>query len=135
MKRIAILGLVMCFFLLLGNIFARGMKLTSDQGDKSTKWVKVREGVYFQQLWSDDEWPQVTVLKLSNDAYEEFRKSPAKFINNYTGKFFPTMVNDPSAAGVSLTAPQEPGGSWFVIVPHGHPSKTYFAAVPEPPEN
>jgi hypothetical protein len=134
MKRIAIFGLVVCLFLLLGNIFARGVKLIRDQGGKSTKWMQVqgKQGVYFQQLWSDDEWPQVAVLKLSDDAYEEFRKNPAKFIN--VNHIFPDMVQDPAGPGVSLTAPKEPGGFWFVLVSHGHPSKTYSAAVPEPLE-
>jgi hypothetical protein len=134
MKRIAISGLAVCLFLLLGTIVAREMKLTNDQGEKPTKWIQVRDGVFYQQLWSDDEWPQVTVLKLSIDAYEEFRKNPAKFVNTYPGKFFPKMVKDPSAAGVSLTAPQEQNGYWFIIIPHGHPSTMYFGAVPEPVE-
>ena len=133
MKRIAIFSLVICSFLLLGNIFARGMKLTSDQGSKSTKWVQGQEeGVSYQRLWSDDEWPQVSVLKLSDDAYEEFRKNPAKFINN--NKIFPAPVNDPAGPGVLLTAPKEPGGYWYVLTPHGHPSTMYSAVVPEPPE-
>jgi hypothetical protein len=133
MKRIAIFGSVVCLLLLLDNIFARGVKLTRDQEIKSTKWVQGKQGVYFQQLWSDNEWPQVAVLKLSDDAYEEFRKHPADFIN--ANHIFPQKVNDPSGPGVSLTAPKEPGGFWFVIVPHGHPSRTYSAAVPEPLEN
>jgi hypothetical protein len=133
MKRIAMFCLSVCFFLIVGSIFAREINLASHQGDKSSKWVKVKDGVYFQQLWSDDEWPQVVVLKLSNDAYEDFRRSPAKFIN--ANKFFPKLVIDPSAAGVSLTAPQESGGSWFVMISHGHSSRSYFGAVPEPPEN
>jgi hypothetical protein len=135
MKRITIFGLVVCFFLLPGNSFAPGMKLARDRGEKSTKWVKAEDGVSYQQLWSDDEWPQVTVLKLSNDAYEKFRKQPAKFINTYKGKFFPSAVQDPSAAGVTLSAPQEPNGSWLILINHGRPSGTYFGAVPEPPES
>jgi hypothetical protein len=135
MKRMAIFGLAVCSFLLLGTIVARETKLTSDQGDKSGKWVDLGKGVSYQRLSSDGEWPEVTVLRLSNDAYEEFRKNPAKFINNYTGKFFPKMVNDPSPAGVALAAPQEPNGFWFIIVPHGHPSTIYFGAVPEPVES
>jgi len=133
MKRIAILGL-MCICFLLGIVFSRGMKPANAEGNKTTKWMKAAEGVYFQQLWNDDEWPQVTVLRLSTEAYEDFRKNPAKFINSYTKKLFPVLVREPSPAGVSLIAPQEPGGYWYVIVNHGHPSTFYYAAVPEPPE-
>jgi hypothetical protein len=133
MKRMAVYFLLVCFLLILGSIFARGMKPASDQGDRSSKWMKVKDGVYFQQLWSADEWPQVAVLKLSNDAYEDFRRSPAKFVN--ANKLFPNLVVDPSAAGVSLTAPQESGGSWFVTICHAHSSRSYSGAIPEPPEN
>jgi hypothetical protein len=134
MKRIAIFGLAICFFLLLGTFVASEVKLTSDQGDKSGKWADLGKGVSYQRLSSEGEWPEVTVLRLSNTAYEEFRKNPAKFVNNYTGKFFPKLVNEPSAAGVALAAPQEPNGFWYILLPHGHPSTMYFAAVPEPVE-
>jgi hypothetical protein len=134
MKRKAILGLAVCFFSLLGTITAREMKLISDQRDKGGKWVELRNGVSYQRLSSEAEWPEVAVLKLSNDAYEEFRKNPAAFVNKHTGKIFSKAVIDPSAAGVTLSAPQEPDGSWFILMDHGHPSRTYFAAVPEPVE-
>jgi hypothetical protein len=134
MKRKAIFGLAVCFFLLLGSIAAREMKLTRDQADKSGKWVGLEKGVSYQGLSSKGEWPEVAVLRLSNDAYEEFRKNPATFVNKYTGKVFSKAVVDPSAAGVTLSAPQEPTGYWFIMMLHGHPSKTYFAAVPEPVE-
>jgi hypothetical protein len=133
MKRIAILGL-MCICFLLGITFSRAIKPANAEGNKTTKWMKAAEGVYFQQLWNDDEWPQVIVLKFSNHAYEEFRTSPAKFINSYPKKFFPVSVNEPSPAAVTLMAPQEPDGYWYVIVSHGRPSTSYYAAIPEPPE-
>jgi len=134
MKRIEIFGLILCLCFLAWNVVSQGTKSTNAEENKSTKWVKVAEGVYVQQLWTGDEWPQVIVLKLSNHAYEEFKKNPAKFVNSYPKKFFPVMVKDPSLAGVSLTAAQEPDGDWYVIFPHGRPSSSYYAAVPEPPE-
>jgi len=134
MKRIAIFGLAICFFLLLGTIVAREIKLTSDRGEKSGKWVDLGKGVSYQQLSSAGEWPEVTVLRLSTGAYEDFRKNPAQFVNHYKGKFFPEKVNEPSAPGVELAAPQQPDGYWFILLPHGHPSTMYFAAVPEPKE-
>jgi len=134
MKRKAIFGLTGCFFLLLGTIVAREINSSSDQTDKAGKWMALAEGVSYQRLSSDEEWPEVVVLRLSNDAYENFRKNPAKFVNNYSGKLFSKRVNDPSPAGVTLQAPQEPNGHWFIIMNHGHPSRTYFAAVPEPEE-
>ena len=134
MKRIAIFGLVLCTCLLVWNVFSQEMKPSKSEENKPTKWVKVAEGVSVQKLWSDDEWPQVIVLRLSNHAYQEFIKNPARFINSYPKEFFPVMVKDPSLAGVSLTAPQEPDGYWYVLFPHGRPSSSYYAAVPEPPE-
>ena len=134
MKRKAILGLAVCFFLLLGTMAAREMKLTREVANQSGKWVGLGAGVSYQGLSSEREWPEVAVLRLSNDAYEEFRKSPAAFVNKYTGKVFSKAVVNPSEAGVTLSAPQEPNGYWFIMMLHGHPSKTYFAAVPEPVE-
>jgi hypothetical protein len=131
MKRIAIFGLVLCFFLLLGNVFAREKKLAPAQEKESTKWDLITKGVFVQRLWSKDEWPEVAVLKLSDDAYKEFREDSAKFIN--TSKIFPAQVK-PSGICVSLTAPQEPGGVWFVLIGHGRPSREYCAAIPEPEE-
>lgn len=135
MKRIAIFGLAICFFLLLGTIVAREIKLTSDQGDKSSKWVDLGNGVFYQQLSSPGKWPEVIVLRLSIGAYEDFRKNPAKFVNHYKGKFFPEEVNEQSPAGVELAAPQQPDGYWFILIGHGRPSTMYFAAVPEPVED
>jgi hypothetical protein len=134
MKRKSIFGLAVCFFLLLGTIAAQEMNSRNDRTDKSGKWVALGAGVSYQRLSSDGEWPEVAVLRLSNDAYEKFRESPAKFINNYKGRVFSKTVNDPSPAGVTLEAPQEPNGYWFVILSHGHPSISYFGAIPEPVE-
>ena len=133
MKRIAIPASLIFSLMLLGVVLTRGMRPTMTQQGKSTKWVKSEDGVYYQLLSSGDEWPQTTVLKLSKEAYEDFSKNPAKFINEH--RFFSKPVKDPLPACASLMAPQESGGDWFVIVLHAHPSIGYCAAVPEPPES
>jgi hypothetical protein len=132
MKRMAIFSLVTFFWLLHGNVFAQQKLSPDDPGKGSTKWEMIKDGVWVQRLWSKDEWPQIAILKLSDDAYREFREDPAKFINS--NKIFPVPVQQPAGPGASLSARKEPGGVWLVMLPHGRPSTMYWAAAPEPPE-
>jgi hypothetical protein len=99
--------------------------------DSQNHWVDKGGGSWFQLVSSKDELAEVGVLKLTNDAYGTFRNNPAKFMNEHN--LFSKPVNDPSPAGVSLTAPQDPAGFFYVVIAHGHMSNTYSAAVPTPP--
>jgi hypothetical protein len=132
-KRLTIPSLVVCFLLLQGNAFAQQDKSSVEQGTTSTKWEKIKDGVWVQRLWSKNEWPQVAVLKLSDAEYKEFREDTAKFVNFH--KVFPVKVNEPAGPGVSLSAPRDPSGYWLVLIGHGAGSVMYTAAVPEPPES
>jgi hypothetical protein len=131
MKPITVVGLVVCV-LLIGTVLTRETKLAHADERESTEWKQLRPGISVQRLWGKDEWPQVAVLKVSNDMYQKFTRNPADFIN--TNKIFPVSVQDPTGANVSAKAPQESGGVWLVVLVHGKTSTCYSAAVPEPPE-
>jgi hypothetical protein len=132
MKPITTIGLVACV-LLIGTVLARETKLAHADENQSANWKQLGPGTSVQRLWSKDEWPQVAVLKISNDMYQKFTRNAADFIN--THKIFPVSVQDPTGPNVSAKAPQESGGVWLVILVHGRTSTCYSAAVPEPPEH
>lgn len=132
MKRIALACLAVCAFLLLGILIARESQPTQgQQGGSQNAWISKGDGVFFQLVSGKDEWPEIGVLKLTNDAYASFSQSPAKFINNHS--LFSRPVIDPSPASVSLNAPQDPAAAfYYAVISHGHMSTTYTAAVPAP---
>jgi hypothetical protein len=132
MKPITTIGLVVCV-LLMGAVLKRDTKLAHADETASKNWKQLGPGISVQRLWGKDEWPQVAVLKVSNDMYQNFTRNAADFIN--TNKIFPVSVQDPTGANVSAKAPQESGGVWLVILVHGRTSTCYSAAVPEPPEH
>ena len=131
MKRIVFACVAVCSFLLLGTVIAGELKSTRDQDGTQNRWLDKGGGIWFQLVSNKDEWPEIGVLKLTNDAYGVYRNNPAKFMND--NSLFSKPVNDPSPAGVALTAPQDSGGLWYVIIGHGHMSNTYSAALPAPP--
>ncbi|HTP69060.1 MAG TPA: hypothetical protein VMJ35_09165 [Dongiaceae bacterium] len=132
MRRTAHYFLVIGSFLLVGTLVARQARSARDQ-DQSNKWIDKGNGVSLQVVSNRDEWPELAVLKLTNDAYGAFTKNPAGFINNV--KVFSVPVRDPSPAGVTLIAPQDAAGGYYVMVAHGHTSTSYTASVPAPPSN
>jgi hypothetical protein len=133
MKRIATIGLLVCVSL-MGVVSASAQETKSTHADEkeSTKWKQLGPGLSVQKLWSKHEWPQVAVLKMSDDVYQKFKENPAVFIN--TNKIFPVAVKDPTGPTVTLKAPQQSGGVWMLILAHGKTSIVYSAAVPEPLE-
>jgi hypothetical protein len=142
MKWIAAFALALCLlFLLPKTTFAQNADAPNppakekqkEEKPPATKWTVLRDGVSLQRLWIGREYPEIAVLKLSDDKRNEFLDAPAKFINGFS--IFPKPVRDPAGPCVSLTAIREPQGPWIVIVTHSRPSAMYCAIVPEPPES
>jgi hypothetical protein len=95
----------------------------------SSKWESVKKGAIVQRLWRLGEWPQIAVLKLSAQAFDEFTNNPAKFING--NKLFPAAVQTPAGPGASLIAKQGIRGAQIVIIIHKRASRAPWVSIPE----
>jgi hypothetical protein len=102
----------------------------SDSGKKQTsKWEPVKKGAVVQRLWRLGEWPQIAVLKLSAQVFDEFTNNPAKFING--NKLFPAAVQTPAGPGASLIAKDGIRGAQIVVIIHKKASRAPWVSIPE----
>jgi hypothetical protein len=100
------------------------------------KWEKLRNDTEVLKLWvldGPEAYPQVSVLRVSNEAYLEFSRDPKKFMKFVNlHQIFPkaVIVSGPwvSLSSVDQKADQ-PG--WVLTVVHGKMSSIIVSALPQ----
>jgi hypothetical protein len=100
------------------------------------KWEKLRDGMELLKVWElegPSAYPQVSVLRVSNAAYQEFSRDPKefmKFVNQH--QIFPKAVIV-SGPWVTLSAIDQkadhPG--WILTLLHGKRSTMIVSALPQ----
>jgi len=82
------------------------------------EWQKLSPGVRALRLWTmtAPQYPQIVVLKLSNDEYVNFKKDPSAFVNSH--HVFPKDVQ-PGATNTEVEAPPAGyKGVWSAVCVH-----------------
>jgi len=104
---------------------------------KSKKHPEWRQHVNKSDLCPD--WPQIVVLDLTAEQFEEFHNNPIAFAEEY--KLFPEnqkikWMSHPAMPPTGKGIPQAPEGvRWTVVVNHCHASSATAAACPQPPNS
>jgi len=131
MKWITMFALSMCSLLLLpGESFAQAAEAQKTPAKPTTKWKTLGDGARIQRLWTDDEYPEVAVLELSDGEYKEFIQDVASYLNK--NKVFPKPVNSPAGPCAAVAAPNKDDGKWFIVISHDRTSNIYCGVIPEP---
>jgi len=67
-------------------------------------------------------WPHAVTMNLTDAQYQEFKKDPLAFDNNYSVYPGNPMIHIVSYVEIPISAACKPAGNWTVIILHGKPS-------------
>lgn len=104
-------------------------------GKESVKWQRI-DDIPVLKLWEldgADIFPQVSILRVSNEAYRKFSKHPKEFVeflnkNRIFSK--PVIIAGPWVTLSSVEEESEPPG-WVLTAVHGHMSTVVVSALPQ----
>jgi hypothetical protein len=103
--------------------------------DVSIKWENVdgRQVLRVWQLEGPNIYPQISVLRISNDAYLKFSQDPKGFMNFVNAhKFFSkdVIVAGPWVSLLSVDQKSKPP-DWVLTIVHGKKSTMIVSALPQ----
>ena len=107
MKRASLIGIVV--LILLSSAAAQKSK---------PEWQSLEDGVQVFKMWESvgPDQPQVAILQLTNEKYEEFKKDPKAFVDGHN--IFPEKVRPEARLVQMLRAPKGYTGKWAVTCFH-----------------
>lgn len=103
-------------------------------GKAPATWKTQANGIKAQHLWETTprDWPQITLLKLSNDLYQEFVKDPSAFATKQN--IFGKAVQNGSRCVLLANPPEGYTGDWNVTLVHHNSSGMACSSSPAPKE-
>lgn len=136
MRRILFPALVVfCLFLLPSG--PTSAQQTQKKRMAVINWEKLPEDIQVLRVWQLDgkqyTYPQISVLRVSNDTYLKFfqdRKGFKTFINE--NQVFPKPVNEVLAwVSLSSVVPEDQAPVWVLTCVHGKTSLSACSALPQ----
>ncbi len=85
MKRITLPALLVLFVFFSPTNEQSSAQQAAQKEPPSTEWKKLKEGVQVLKLWESvgPKWPQIAILRLSVEEYEDFLEHPVDYLNDH----------------------------------------------------
>jgi hypothetical protein len=140
MKRTIIIAIFLCSLVLLqGQAWAQVKpnptgKPAEAQSKATLQW-ELADGIQVMRLWKVEGasvWPQIAILRMSNDNYLKFFQDPKgfmKFVNDQ--KIFSKDVIEVGPwVSLSSVDPKDHSPDWAITVLHRPQSRIFVSALP-----
>jgi hypothetical protein len=85
----------------------------------AAEWKKLGKGIEAVKLWESigPQWPQIAILRLSQDEYKKFLKTPKDYVNDHQ-IFGKTPTKKVSRCQLASVKSGQPTAQYVVIAKH-----------------
>lgn len=141
MKVITMVSLFLGSFMLLqGQNLADGQEKTNtpeaaEHHERSPRWEKLKEARVLRvwQFEDKDKFPQVTILRVTNETYIKFLQDPKSLMNfvNEHKMFAKDVIEAGPWVSLSSVGKEQPPKCWVLTLLHGKLSTMLVSALPQ----